>query len=240
MSVLGVALSAAVGALAGAAARPLVFSRSVQAPAASRSSCPHCGSVLLGRRLLPLQPVSGRCPACKEHIGPPAVSAEVTTAAAFAAIAAGGASGWFAAAQYWLAACGIAMALIDLAVQRLPDVLTLPACTGTILLLAAATVVGEPGSLGRAAAGGAVLTAVFLLLAMIAGLGLGDVKLAPAIGALLGWSSWTHLWWGTAAGFLVGAVCAAALLTTGHDRRSQIAFGPFITIGALAVSLTTT
>ncbi|MCX4826005.1 hypothetical protein OG883_40735 [Streptomyces sp. NBC_01142] len=55
-------------------------------------------------------------------------------------------------------------------------------------------------------------------------MGLGDVKLAPAIGALLGWSSWTNVWWGTAAG---------------RDRRSQIAFGPFMAIGALAVSLTT-
>ncbi|MFD6967214.1 prepilin peptidase [Streptomyces sp. NPDC059949] len=239
MSVLSVALSAAAGALAGAAARPMVFARSVPAPASWRTNCPHCGGAVIGRRPLPLLPVSGRCPTCAERIGPPALAAEVTAATAFAAVALSGASGWFAAAQYWLAACGIALALIDLAVQRLPDVLTLPTCAGTLLLLTGAALAGEPGSLGRAAAAAGVLTAVFLLLALVAGLGLGDVKLAPAVGALLGWSSWTNVWWGTAAGFLVGGVCAVALLAAGRNRRSQIAFGPFMIVGALAVSLAT-
>ncbi|MFI5986993.1 prepilin peptidase [Streptomyces sp. NPDC051555] len=238
MSALSVvALSAGIGALVGTAARPLVFARSVPTPAFSRSSCPHCDSELLSRtRPLPL---SGRCPDCRKRIGPPALAAEVTGAAMFAAIALGGASGWFAAAQYWLAACGIALALVDLAVQRLPDVLTLPACAGTLLLLTGATLAGEPGSLGRAAAAAAVVTAVFILLAFIANMGLGDVKLAPATGALLGWHSWTSLWWGTVAGFLIGAVCATALLAAGRDRRAQVAFGPFMIIGALAVSVAT-
>ncbi|MFH9470843.1 hypothetical protein ACH4LT_26760 [Streptomyces clavifer] len=78
-------------------------------------------------------------------------------AAAFAVVAAGGASGGFAAAQYWIAACCVALALIDLAVQRLPDVLTPPVCGGTLILLTAAAPAGEPGSLGRAAAGAGAL-----------------------------------------------------------------------------------
>lgn len=128
MSVLSVTLSAAVGAFAGAVARPAVFARSVPAPGLSRNECPHCGTRVTGRRFR-LLPASGRCPACAERIGPPAFSVEMTTAAVFAALAAWGAAGnWFAAAQYWLTACGITLALIDLAVQRLPDVLTLPAC----------------------------------------------------------------------------------------------------------------
>ncbi|MEU6349931.1 A24 family peptidase [Streptomyces sp. NPDC047072] len=240
MSALSVALAGVLGALAGAAARPLVFARSVPAPASFRTSCPHCETVFLGRpssRRLSLLPASGRCPACREHVGPPVLSVEAATAVAFAAVAAGGAAGWYAAAQFWLAACGVALALIDLAVQRLPDVLTLPACAGTLLLLTAAALAGEPGSLGRAAACAATVTAVFLLLALFAGMGLGDVKLAPATGALLGWHSWTSLWWGTVAGFLLGAVCAAALLAAGRDRRAQLAFGPFLVIGALAVSV---
>ncbi|MFE3558700.1 prepilin peptidase [Streptomyces sp. NPDC059193] len=157
----------------------------------------------------------------------------------FAAIAIAGATGWFAAAQYWLAACGIALALVDLAVQRLPDVLTLPACAGTLLLLTGAALVGEPGSLGRAAAAAAAVTAIFIILAVVANLGLGDVKLAPATGALLGWHSWTSLWWGTVAGFLIGAVYAMVLLAAGRDRRAHVAFGPFMIIGALTVSAAT-
>ncbi|WP_370417291.1 prepilin peptidase [Streptomyces sp. QH1-20] len=168
----------------------------------------------------------------------PSLSAELLAAAAFAALAAGGATSGFAAAQYWLAACGVALALIDLAVQRLPNVLTAPACAGTILLLAGAALASEPGSLGRAAAGAGAVTAVFLLLPLTAGMGLGDVKLAPAIGALLGWHGWTSLWWGALAGFLIGGVCGVALLATGRHRRAQVAFGPFMLIGALAVFAT--
>jgi leader peptidase (prepilin peptidase)/N-methyltransferase len=164
---------------------------------------------------------------------------ELMAAAAFTGIALGGASGWLAAAQYWLAACGVALAMIDLAVQRLPDVLTVPACAGTLLLLTGAALAGEPGGLGRAVAATVAVTAVFLLLSLPSGMGLGDVKLAPAIGALLGWSSWQNVLWGTIAGFFAGLVFAGVLLAAGRNRRAQVAFGPFMIIGALAVSVAT-
>ncbi|MER6196030.1 A24 family peptidase [Streptomyces sp. NPDC001586] len=236
MSALSVALTAAVGALAGAAARPVAFARSVPAPASARRDCPHCGSAVLGRRL-PVLPASGRCPGCAQAIGPRALVPEAVAAITFAAIALGGASGWFAAAQYWVAACGVALALIDLAVQRLPDILTLPACGGTLILLAGAALAGEPGGLGRAAAAAAVLTAAFLLLALAGAMGLGDVKFAPAIGALLGWSSWTALFWGAAAGFVLGAVVEGVRLAAGKPRSAHVSFGPYMVTGALALSI---
>ncbi|WP_329231965.1 MULTISPECIES: prepilin peptidase [Streptomyces] len=117
-----------------------------------------------------------------------------------------------AAAQYWLAACGIAL---------------------TLLLLAGAALAGEPGEIGRTAA----VAAVFLFLSLFAGMGLGDVKSAPAIGALLGWTRWQTVLWGTAVGFAVGAACAVALLLTGRGRREQVAYGPFMLVGALGVSV---
>jgi leader peptidase (prepilin peptidase)/N-methyltransferase len=175
----------------------------VPAPAAARSSCPHCDGTVLDRRL-PALPSSGRCPACAEQLGPHRLVPEAAAAIAFAAIAVRGASGRFAAAQYWVAVCGVTLALIDLAVQRLPNVLTLPAWCGTLVLLTAAALAGEPGSLGRAAA--AALTAVFLPMTLASATRIGDIKLAPAIGALLGWSIWPVLFWGAAAGFVVGAV----------------------------------
>ncbi|MEU8544565.1 A24 family peptidase [Streptomyces sp. NPDC048717] len=238
LSALSVALTTAIGALAGAAARPAVFARSVPAPAAARSSCPHCGGAVLARRL-PVLHFSGRCPVCAEEIGPRPLVPEAAAAIAFAAVAAGGASGWFAAAQYWLAVCGVALALIDLAVQRLPDVLTFPAFGGTFILLTVAAVAGESGSLGRAAAGAAVLAAVFLLMAATGTMGLGDVKFAPTIGALLGWSGWTCLFWGAAAGFVIGAVSEVAKMAASRARHTHVSFGPYMVIGALAVSVAT-
>jgi prepilin signal peptidase PulO-like enzyme (type II secretory pathway) len=87
--------------------------------------------------------------------------------------------------------------------------------------------------------GSAVATPGFLLLALFTGMGLGDVKLAPAIGALLGWNKWTYVWWGIAVGFFLGAVYATVLLAAGRDRRAQVAFGSFMIIGALATCVTT-
>ncbi|MEU5136985.1 prepilin peptidase [Streptomyces californicus] len=164
---------------------------------------------------------------------------EVVTASAFAVVAAGAASGWFAAAQYWIAACGVTLALIDLAVQRLPNALTLPACGGTLILLTAAALAGESGSLGRAAAGAGALAAVFLLMAFTGAMGLGDVKLGPAVGALLCWSSWSALFWGAAAGFVIGAVSEVLRMAARRARRTHVSFGPYMVVGALAVSVTT-
>ncbi|MFC5148927.1 prepilin peptidase [Streptomyces aureoversilis] len=231
-----VAVAFVAGLLSGAAARPLVFTRAVPAGEAPREHCPGCNAALFsskrrGRLLL------GRCGTCRRAFPPARGVPELLSGAAFASIAATGAGGFTAAAHYWLAACGVALVLIDVAVKRLPDVLTLPASAGTLLLLAGAWFTGEPGSLGRALAAAAALGAGYLVLAF-AGMGMGDVKLAPAAGALLGWHSWSAVITGTFTGFLLGAVAAVALVVTGRaHRKQQVAFGPFLLAGALSVSL---
>ncbi|MEU2516104.1 prepilin peptidase [Streptomyces syringium] len=234
-----IAVALVAGLLAGAAARPLIFARAVPVGAPPRTRCPDCGAALLspagfGRTLLsPL----GRCRACRRRVLPPPVLPEALAGLSFAAIAASGSTGWTAAAHYWLAACGVALVLIDAAVHRLPDILTLPASAGTLLLLTGAWLCGEPGGLVRALTAAAALGAAYLVLAF-AGMGMGDVKLAPAVGALLGWHSWRAVALGTFAGFLLGAVFAVALLAAGRvSRKQQVAYGPFILLGALPVSL---
>ena len=65
------------------------------------------------------------------------------------------------------------------------------------------------------------------------GVGGGDVRLAPLIGALLGWLGAAHLVIGLAAGFLIGGVAAAALLVLGRaGLKSSIAYGPAMCLGA--------
>lgn len=234
MATVVVALLA--GLAAGAAARPLIFARAVPRGEPNRTACPSCAASypspgLRGR----LQAATGRCPSCGSKTGPAAGLPELLTGASFAAVAAAGASGWVGAAQYWLLACGAALTIIDLKVHRLPDILTLPASAGTLLLLGGAALAGEPGSFWRALAAAAVVTAVYLVL-VAAGMGMGDVKLAPAVGALLGWSSWTAVLWGAFAGFALGAVAGLALILTGQaSMKSHVAFGPYMIIGALAV-----
>ncbi|MDF3292080.1 MULTISPECIES: prepilin peptidase [Streptomyces] len=132
----------------------------------------------------------------------------------------------------------VLLARVDLAVRRLPDVLTVPAAAGTVLLLGAAALLpGHTGSWPRALLGGLVLGAGYfvLLLANPAGMGLGDVKLAPTLGLVLGWYGWPVLFVGTFLGFALGGVTGLVLLATRRaDRRTTIAFGPFMLVGALA------
>ncbi|MBB0233085.1 prepilin peptidase, partial [Streptomyces calidiresistens] len=129
------------------------------------------------------------------------------------------------------------LAAVDIAVLRLPDVLTLP--LGALAVLGtgiAALVPGGQGSWPRALGGAAVLAGVFFVLALIspAGMGLGDVKLAPALGAALGWYGWDVLLTGVFAGFLLAAGYALFLvIARGAGRRTEFCMGPFLAMGAL-------
>jgi leader peptidase (prepilin peptidase) / N-methyltransferase len=139
----------------------------------------------------------------------------------------------------WLLAApvGLALAAVDSAVNRLPDVLTLPLAAGTALLLGMAALLPHSGgSWPRALLGAVVLAGTYGLLFLInrRGMGLGDVKLALALGAALGWYGWGVLFAGTFLGFLLGSLYGVSLILAGRaHRRTAMAFGPFMVLGAL-------
>ena len=122
--------------------------------------------MLAGRWLwCSLLPVTGRCPHCKARIGPYALAAELVTALVLAVIAARVTSGWELAALAWLALIAVPLAFIDIAVQRLPDLLTISAFTGTLVLLAATEgAAHQPWPLVRAVIGAAALAGFYLAL----------------------------------------------------------------------------
>lgn len=131
---------------------------------------------------------------------------------------------------------GVLLARVDLRVFRLPDVLTLPAFGATAALLGlAATMPSHDGSWTRALIAAVALAAVYFVLFFInpAGMGFGDVKLAPTLGLVLGWYGWPAVFLGTFAGFLLGAVTALVLVALRRaDRKTPIPFGPFMLAGA--------
>jgi leader peptidase (prepilin peptidase)/N-methyltransferase len=136
---------------------------------------------------------------------------------------------------------GLTLALVDVRVLRLPDVLTLPALAGTALLLGGAALLpSHAGSWPRALLGGVALGALYFLLFLVnpAGMGLGDVKLAPTLGLVLAWYGWPTLVAGTLVAFALGALTGLALLLAGRaHRRTPIPFGPFMLAGAAAALL---
>jgi leader peptidase (prepilin peptidase)/N-methyltransferase len=141
----------------------------------------------------------------------------------------------------YLGALGVSLAAIDIAVQRLPDALTLPAYPVLAILLAVAALADHRvDALVRALAGGAVLAAAYLVLALLrpGQLGGGDIKLAGLAGLALGWLGWPVLVTGAALGFVLSAVVSLGLLAARRiTLRSQICFGPFLLGGALLAML---
>lgn len=136
----------------------------------------------------------------------------------------------------WVAFVGVGtpLAVIDWREHRLPNRLVgILAASALVTLGLAAWAEGTPANFARALAGGALLSALFLALAVIkpSAMGMGDVKVSVVIGAYLSWLGWAWLWWGTVTAFtaaaLVGVVCRVGL-------RQPIALGPFL-LGAVLV-----
>lgn len=135
----------------------------------------------------------------------------------------------------WLAVASVVLAVVDLRTHRLPNAWVLPGypIVGGLLLVACLTGAPWP-SLLRAAIGGIALFVFYLALrAAGGGMGGGDVKLAGVLGIALGWVGWPALAVGAFAGFVFGGLYGAILLATRRaHRRTAVAFGPWMLLGA--------
>jgi len=235
-----VTLLAGLGLLVGSFLNVVVYrlprGLSVATP---RSGCPSCGHPVRFYDNVPVLSwllLAGRCRDCSAPIGWRYPVVEAGTGALFAVI------GWrfglspLLAALLFVAATGVALALIDLDHQRLPFRITVPATVVTVLLLGVDAVASGPEPIGRAAtsAGGwlAVYGGVWLATSG-AGMGLGDVVLSPLLGLVLGWLSWGTSLVGLAGGFAVGTLVGLGLIASGRaGRRSRVPHGPFMLAGA--------
>ncbi|RSS82143.1 A24 family peptidase [Streptomyces sp. WAC06614] len=227
-------VAAGYGALAGARLLPRAAYRlSVPPDEPWRTTCPDGHP--LGRR-----PGSARCPggagAVPHRYGPAPAGVAVVTGAVCAALGAASGPRPETAVFVLLAPALVLLALVDLAVHRLPDALTLPLAAATAALLGLAQAVpGAAGSWRTALLGGAALGGGYLVLFLIhpAGMGFGDVKLALALGVALGWYGWGVWAAGAFLGFLYGAVYGLGLVLRGRaGRKAAFAFGPFMAAGA--------
>ena len=239
MNLVWAAVGGAAGLVAGYLLRGPVFRLSVPAGAPDRVACPGCDTRLRRWPSLCRWP-SLRCWHCGRALGTPAVL-ELATAAVLALL--GGRFGGqpLTLALGFLGALGVALAAIDIGVQRLPDRLTLPAYPVLIALLAVAALAGHDlAALWRALLGGLVLAAAYLLLGLArpGQLGGGDIKLAGLAGLALGWLGWRAVLTGAALGFILAGLGSLVLLAAHRvTLRGAISFGPFLLGGALLVIL---
>ena len=147
-----------------------------------------------------------------------------------------------ALAPAWIALGLIAAPIVrtDLARHRIPDVLNVAAVSAGALLL---LVPLDGAAYGRAWLAALAVTAAMLALALIgpSGLGMGDVKLAPALGLYLGYLGWNAVLVGIIAGFVFGALAALVVLVRdavarkplGGALRTALPFGLFLLAGTL-------
>ena len=204
------------------------------------SHCPACDEPIRPRDNVPVLSwllLRGRCRHCGSPISVRYPLVELATGALFAGF--GAKFGWHPVlvAYLYLAAVGVALAMIDFDHKRLPDVLTLPSYpVGIVLLTIAAGVAGEWWPLERALIGMAALYGFYFTVGFIAprGMGGGDIKLSGVLGLYLGYLGWDQLVIGWFAAFVVGGLVSIGLvLFAGAGRKTKVPFGPFMLIGAL-------
>lgn len=253
---LVVAFGAVLGLLIGSFVNVVIYrvprGLSIVRPA---SRCPTCGKPLSAFDNIPVLSwifLKGRCRQCGEPISGLYPIVELTTGILFAAVvvyqfpmaamAAEPGSVWghsvFLVALLWFAGASVALAVIDLQTHRLPNAIVYP----TIIVAALSTTFSAVALdsielFARALAGGGILFAFYLALALIweGGMGLGDVKLAAAIGIYLGYVGWEALIVGAFAAFIVGGLASVVLLARGAATgKTAIPFGPCMLIGAWA------
>ena len=122
------------------------------------------------------------------------------------------------------------ISLVDLRVRRIPNALVLALLAWGLVQV---IWLGQPplaALLGLLAGGGLLL---LIALAGRGAMGAGDVKLAGALGAVLGYPLVLH---GLFYGILAGGAAALVLLVTRRvGRKDYIAYGPYLALGAWIV-----
>lgn len=208
------------------------------------SHCPGCDQPVRPRDNIPVVSwllLRGRCRDCGEPISRRYPLVEAGTAVVFVLLALRIGLEPELVAFLYLGAVGVALALIDIDVKRLPNVIVLPSyLVAGVLLAIAAVIDGAWEDLLRSVLGMAALYGFYFLLALVypKGMGFGDVKLAGLLGLYLGWLGWAEVVTGGFLGFLFGGVGGVLLIAVRRaGRKSMIPFGPYMLAGALVAIL---
>jgi leader peptidase (prepilin peptidase)/N-methyltransferase len=198
------------------------------------SSCGECGNEIAWRDNIPVVSwllLRGRCRHCATPISAVYPLVEATTAAlAVACVAVWGLSAYTALAVFFCAVL-VTLSAIDARLRIVPNRIVLPAAS---IVLVAHTAIDPSAEwvLGAVGASG------FLFLAALAypkGLGMGDVKLALLLGAMLGATVSVALM----LGFLAALVPSFVLLARhgAAARKMGVPLVPFLALGAVVALL---
>ncbi|HZP13164.1 MAG TPA: A24 family peptidase [Nevskiaceae bacterium] len=197
------------------------------------STCPSCGARIRAWQNVPVVSwlvLRGRCASCRTPISIqyPIVELVSGVTAALCAWRFGYSAQLLAALA--LTGCLIALSVIDLRTQLLPDAITLPLLWLGLLIAATSPLFCDlKSAIFGAVVGYLALWSVYWLFKLIMGkegMGYGDFKLLAALGAWLGWQALLPI---VLISSFVGAAVGIALITSGRlGRQVPMPFGPFL------------
>ena len=197
-----------------------------------RSRCPACGHLIRALENIPVISyllLRGRCAGCGQTISLRYPLVELASAILSAGAAWHFGPTWQTVGALCLIWALLALALIDLDTQLLPDSITLPLLwLGLAFNLHRHFVALDAAVIG-AMAGYLSLWSVYWLFKLATGkegMGFGDFKLLAALGAWLGWSLLPTI---ILLSSLVGASVGIGLIVFArHGRNVPIPFGPYL------------
>ncbi|UXV20567.1 A24 family peptidase [Pseudomonas fluorescens] len=198
------------------------------------SCCPHCDQPIRAWENIPLLSyliLSGRCAHCREPISSRYPITELACALGSAMVAWHFGFGWQAGAVMVLSWGLLAMSLIDVDHQLLPDVLVLPLLWLGLILNSFDVLTTLPNALWGAVIGYMSLWTVFWLFKLITGkdgMGYGDFKLLALLGA---WGGWQILPMTLLISSLLGVLAGLILMRLRRSQASMpMPFGPCLAI----------
>jgi leader peptidase (prepilin peptidase)/N-methyltransferase len=226
---VGGLLGAVIGSFLNVVAHRVPLGESLVSPG---SHCPGCGVPVRPYDNIPVVSwllLRGRCRNCGMRISVRYPLVELATAIAFAAVVAVRGFDNDLVLELPFVAALIALAAIDFDHKLLPNKIVYPlAAYGVIATL----LVDQDDLVENLIAGAGAF--LFLLVAVIAyprGMGMGDVKLAGAMGLYLGLSVIPALLVAFLSGSLVGVVIIAREGAAG--RKKAVPFGVFLALGGI-------
>jgi leader peptidase (prepilin peptidase)/N-methyltransferase len=206
-----------------------------------RSRCPNCGHQIRAYENVPVLSylfLRGKCAGCNNPISPryPVIEAVCGVISGYIAWHFG--FGLAAGTAMLFAWSLIALTMIDVDTQLLPDSITLPLIWIGLLVNLPGTFTPLNSAVIGAIAGYLALWSVYWLFKLATGkegMGFGDFKLLSAIGAWLGWKLLPMV---ILLSSLVGAVVGILLIVLrGKDRNVPIPFGPYLAAAGLIAML---
>ena len=197
-----------------------------------RSHCPDCGTQLKAQHNIPLLSycfLRGRCSNCNSLISIQYPLIELLSAFVTAYILVVHGITEKALLSLIFSYSLIALATIDLNEKILPDQITLPLVWLGLIISLLGYGTDPRSAIVGASLGYLSLWSVMHVFKWITGregMGYGDFKLNAAIGAWLGWQMVPGVI--LLSSFLGAVIGLGAIVFFGHDRRSPLAFGPYL------------